>query len=389
MQRILIINPFGIGDVLFTTPLIHALKENFPQSFIAYVCNYRVEPILKENSYIDEIIPFSRGDIKKVFRKSKIEAIKQIFSLIKKVKKNKFDLFIDFSLDYRYCLGAKLLGIPKRIGFNYKNRGRFLTDKIDIEGYTDKHIVEYYLDLLKFLGINPVREPKSSFKFTEPSLSSPVLQREFSNEVKPTANRLELFLSKQDEEWADRHLRGVGIGKDDFVVGIAPFGGETFGKQAEIKHWPVENYAQLADLLISKLNAKVVILCGDKEKTKLAHLFSLMHNKAIDTTQNSIRELASIINNCKLIISNDTGPLRFANALDIPSISLFGPVSEKVYGPYPPSEKYIVIKKDLPCRPCYKKFKIAKCSHNQRCLKAITVQEIMQEVEKLLISEPH
>jgi len=359
MQRILIVNPFGIGDVLFTTPLIHTLKENFPQSFITYLCNYRTEPILEGNPYIDEVISFSRGDIKKLFRKSKTEALKRILSLIKQIRKLKFDLLIDFSLDYRYNIVAKFLGIPKRIGFNYKNRGRFLTDKIDIEGYSDKHIVEYYLDLLKFLG------------------------------VKPSVNRLELFLSEKDEEWAYFHTgcgsKGGSKGQNDFVVGVVPGGGESWGKTAFYKHWPKEKFAYVSDELIKKYNAKVIILGSVEEKEICKDVVNLMHEKAINTCgETTISQFAALLKRCKLVITNDGGPLHIAVSQDVKTISIFGPVNEKVYGPYPPSEKHIVIKKDLPCRPCYKKFRVPKCNYNHRCLTEISVQEVLAQAEKLI-----
>ena len=71
------------------------------------------------------------------------------------IKKRKFDLAIDLSLGYQYSLFLWLIGIKKRAGYNYRRRGRFLTHKIDISGYEDKPISDYYLDLLKFLDIKP------------------------------------------------------------------------------------------------------------------------------------------------------------------------------------------------------------------------------------------
>ena len=153
MNRVLIINPFGIGDVLFTTPVVKAIKEAHPDSFIGYWCNRRVEDILKNNKNINKIFALSRGDIKKTYSKSKLEGIFKTIGLLNMLKKEKFEVAFDFSLDHRYGLIAKMAGIKQRIGFNYKNRGRFLTDKIELEGYSKKHVVEYYLELLRFTDI--------------------------------------------------------------------------------------------------------------------------------------------------------------------------------------------------------------------------------------------
>ena len=129
-QKILLINPFGIGDVLFTTPLIKVIKENNPKNFLGYWCNERVKPILNNNHYIDKIFALSRGDLKKIFKKSKFKGIKATLNLFFAIKKEDFDIAVDFSLDHRYGLFSKLAGIKKRVGFDYKNRGRFLTEKI-------------------------------------------------------------------------------------------------------------------------------------------------------------------------------------------------------------------------------------------------------------------
>ncbi|MFH1578394.1 MAG: glycosyltransferase family 9 protein [Candidatus Omnitrophota bacterium] len=353
-KRILIINPFGIGDVLFSTPLIRNLRFYFPDAFIAVAVQKRILPVLENNPYINKIIPFSRGDFKKLSRKSKIRALRMLFGVINQVRRQRFNLYFDLSLEHRYSLLLKLFGVKPRIGYNYKKRGRFLTDRIDILGYKDKHVAEYHLELLKFLTLKP--------RFTN----------------------IDLFLSQEQKDWAGNFLKQEGVNRGDLLVGIAPFGGETFGKQAEIKHWPIEKYAQICDLLIDRLKAKVIILAGPKEEILLGRLFSFMRNKAISAAQTSIIQLASIVDRCKLIISNDTGPLRFANALGIPTISLFGPVDEKVYGPYPSSVRNVVLKKDFDCRPCYQYFRTPDCQYQLRCLAQISTEEVFQAAERLL-----
>lgn len=73
-----------------------------------------------------------------------------------------------------------------------------------------------------------------------------------------------------------------------------------------------------------------------------------------------------------------------AVALGVSTVSIFGPVDERVYGPYPPSEKHLVVKKDLPCRPCYENFRFKGCFNNKRCLEDIDVDEVYGKVRSLL-----
>ena len=355
MQKFLIINPFGIGDVLFTTPIIRAIKENYPESFIGYWCNGRVKDIFENNPYLDKVFALSRGDLKKVWRQSRLKGIKAFLKLFYDIKREHFNLALDFSLDHRYSLLLRLLGVKRIIGLDYKKRGRFLTDKIKIDGYNDKHVIEYYLDLLKSLNI----------------------------EIKDKPN-IELFISNEEEKWVDDFLKEHRITDEDLLIGIAPAGGESWGKDAWLKHWPVVKFAHLADRIIDNYGANVIIL-GDKQERDIANkMINIMRNKPIDLTgKTNLEEFIAIIKDLSLLITNDGGPLHIAVALGVKTVSIFGPVDEKVYGPYPPGLNHIVIKKDLACRPCYRNFRFRDCANQRRCLEDITVDEVYSAVKKL------
>ena len=125
MEKFLIINPFGIGDVLFTIPVIRALKEKYPGSFIGYWCNERVSRLLKNDPDINKVFDLSRGDVKRLYKGLKRSAV--LFGLVGRIRKERFNAAFDFSLDSRYGLWSKLAGIRKRIGFNYKGFKRALS----------------------------------------------------------------------------------------------------------------------------------------------------------------------------------------------------------------------------------------------------------------------
>lgn len=356
LKKILIINPFGIGDVLFTTPLIREIKQAYPGCSIGYWCNERVQSILENNPCIDKIFGLSRGDIKKIFLKSRLKGIGKSWDLLRKIRKERFDIALDFSLDHRYGLIAKLSGIKKRIGFNYKNRGRFLTDKIDIDGYNTKHIVEYYLDLLKIINIIP------------------------------KSRNLELDVPQSYKIKAKNMLTNIGIKDNDIIVGIAPGAGVSWGKDAALKHWPAVKFAELADKIITNFGAKILIL-GDASERHIADIIvNTMNNKAIDLVgKTSLEELIAIISNLRALITNDGGPLHIAVALSKKTVSFFGPVDPKVYGPYPPDEnRHIVLRKTLDCSPCYRKFRLNPCKRNRECLKMIDVKLALEAVTRLL-----
>ena len=342
---------------MFTTPVIRAIKEAYPQAFIGYWCNERVEPVLKNNPNIDKIFALSRGDWKKIWKRNKIEAIRRGWDLRKEILNEKFEISIDFSLDHRYGLMARSFGIKRRIGINYKNRGKFLTEKIDIDWYKDKHVVEYYLDTLSFLNIPRPQNP-----------------------------RLEVFLSSEERQWADRFLKENRLEEKDSIIGVSPGGGESWGENAVYKHWPVENYRELIKVIIRESNSKVIIF-GSQSEIEICKTVSsdLLEDKVINTAgELTIFQFIALLEKCKLLICNDGGPIHVATGLKVNTVSIFGPVDEKVYGPYPPEENHIVIKKDLPCRPCYRNFRFPGCNNNHRCLRDITVKEVYSAVKELI-----
>ena len=205
MKRILIINPFGIGDTLFTMPVIGAIKKRYPDSFIGYWSNERVGELLISTPKIDRVFTLSRGDIKRIYKNSPIKRLTALFKLIDEIRKERFDVAFDFSLDSRYGLWSKLAGIKKRIGLDYKNRGRFLTDKVKLKEYSGKHVVEHNLDLLNFMDPNcraPLRVPYC------------------------------LEVSEENRIKAKKILAEHGIMPSDLIIGIAPGGGASWGKDA-------------------------------------------------------------------------------------------------------------------------------------------------------------
>lgn len=359
MNKVLIINPFGIGDVLFTTPVIRAIKEHQPGAFLAYWCNLRVRDLLKCDKRIDKIFALSRGDIKKLCSHSKLEGLRKSLDLFFGLKRERFDIALDYSLDHRYGLVCKLAGIRKRAGFNYKGRGRFLTDKLELTGYSDKHVVEYYLDLLRFIG------------------------------VAPAGAELELKVPQEDKIRAQGILSACGVKKGDLLIAIAPGGGESWGRDAALKRWPQEKFAQLADRIIENFAAKVLLLADENERVVTQAINCKMNKKAIDLTGKvSLTDLAALIDSLDLLIANDGGPLHIAAALGKKTVSFFGPTDPVLYGPYPPDKgRHIVLRNALECSPCYRNFRLSGCSRDKECLRSISVEEAQEAVSNLLLTK--
>ena len=206
--------------------------------------------LLVSNPKIDRVFTLSRGDIKRIYKNSPLKRLTALFKLINEIRKERFDIAFDFSLDSRYGLWSKLAGIKKRIGLDYKGRGRFLTDKVKLAGYSGKHVVEYYLDLLSFI------DPNCRGHF--PAFGGTPFQQgnvPYSLEV-----------SKESRIEVRSILKEYGVTATDLLIGVSPGGGASWGRDAIYKQWPAEKFAQLIDRLIKDLNAKVVLLGSAEEK---------------------------------------------------------------------------------------------------------------------------
>ena len=118
-MRILIINPFGIGDVLFSTPLISNLKAADPEGYIGYICNIRAKDAIYNNPGLNEIFVFEKDEYRNLWKQSKVKCIKKFIAFLFKIKSRRFDVAIDLSLGHQYSLFLWLIGVRKRIGYNY------------------------------------------------------------------------------------------------------------------------------------------------------------------------------------------------------------------------------------------------------------------------------
>jgi len=204
--------------------------------------------------------------------------------------------------------------------------------------------------------------------------------------IKPRDARLELAITEEDKRQARDFLTKRGIDSQDLIIAIIPGAGASWGKAASFKHWPPENFAQLADKIVENYRAKIIIMGDFSEKEFIKRVTENMHYKAIDLSGiTTLGELAALLNEMNLLITNDGGPLHMAIALGKKTVSFFGPVDPAVYGPYPPDEnRHIVLRKVLDCSPCYSKFSLRPCWKNKKCLTMIDVAEALEAVNRLL-----
>ncbi|MFH1856220.1 MAG: glycosyltransferase family 9 protein [Candidatus Omnitrophota bacterium] len=351
-SKILVVNPYGIGDVLFMTPLIRQIKKSFPDAYLACLLGSRTKEILEMNPYVDEIFTFDKG----LFDRSSFKnRIKILFPLLRKLRSKRFEVMIDISNAPEYSFLAKFfLGIKIRAGLDYKKRGRFLNRKIKLTGYEGKHVIEYYLDLIKLMGLEA------------------------------DDKKIDLYLTEEDEKFAAGFLKENGVAEGEKLFGIVPGGGKSWGDNAVYKQWPVEKFALVGDEVYRCYGLRTIIFGGPDELELTNRTRKLIKHECINScAKTGIRQSAALMGMCELVLANDSGPLHIAVSRGVKTVSIFGPVDEKVYGPYPPSDKHKVLTAAVDCRPCYRRFKFNKCA-SQKCLFNISPEEVFKAIVEIL-----
>lgn len=356
-RSFLVINPFGIGDVLFSTPLVRQLHEAHPGARIYYLCNRRTSTFLKNHPLITKLFIYERDEFRAAEKRSFWEGAKMLISFLNDIRKEHIEVAIDLSLNSKFGLYAILAGIPVRAGFDHKKRGRFLTKKLPLAGFDSKNVIEYYSDVLRLVGIQPRISP------------------------------MEIYSDEASRAWASRIVKP---GKP--VIGIAPCGGQAFGASAGLKRWPEAHFTALIDRLVDRFHPQILLFASANEKAEMERILSHLTPEARELTRGFsdqlFEEIVALTGHCDLFISNDTGLLRVAVAYGKKTISFFGPADERVYGPFPSDpSRHCVLTNPIACRPCYKRFRLAECRDNVTCLAGISVDEAIRACEELLLQD--
>jgi len=332
-RRFLIVSTTGIGDTLWATPAIRALKETFPECYIGVLTNPAGFELLQENPDIDGLFIFRRG-------------LRGIFSLpllLRALRKGRFEIVFIFHASDRIIWPISFLtGAAEIIGIEGQNKELdfVLTQRLALQN--NIHGIEARLNLINLIGAE-------------------------------TSNKsISIYLTGKDREGAQRFFKNNGITQDTLLVGLHP------GAQKPFKCWPQENFTTLGNILTERFKCRIIIT-GDSGEEALAQKVATKIKGAISVAGRlSLRGTAAITEKMALFVTNDTGPMHVAFALRTPTIALFCPTDSMLCGPYH-AEKVVVIEKPKTCNPC-----IGKNCDNPKCMEQITVSDVLSSVDLLL-----
>jgi heptosyltransferase-2 len=339
IQRIVIRSANWVGDAIMTTPAVATIRDHFPKAQITLLAKPWVVPVFEHNPHVDKVLVYDangrhRGPL-------------GIWRLSKELQKRRFDLAILFQNAFEAALIARLAQIPRRLGFTTDGRSLLLTDRIrSWRGLKKGHLVDYYLGLLAGAGM--VAHDR----------------------------KLSLIITPREQSSAQNRLTAFGVPPKVPIVGINP--GAAYGTA---KRWPADRYVQLGRQLIETQRACVLIFGGPGE----ARLGETIAGRIGDGCLNlcnrtSLREAMALIQCCRVFVTNDSGLMHVAAALNVPQVVIIGPTDPVATGPVNASSHIVQVPDSCELAPCLK----PDCPLDHRCMRAIGVESVLDAAVEMM-----
>lgn len=337
-MKILIKMPNWVGDCLIASPSIRYLRKHNPEAEIHLLVRKPLVPLFEYNPHVNQVTGYS-------FRKG-LKGFFDLYAFAKRLQKEQFQKAYIYPRSWKSALLIFLALIPERIGYANQSRGLLLTRQIPRSSKILKHHqADYYLNLVSGEQFVP---------------SGP--------------RKADLVLDPYMEQWAQEWMRKNFGGKK--VVGIAP--GATFGSA---KMWLPQRFEETARRLNEDPDTAVLFLGGPKEAPWINSIAEKIPGVVSMAGRTRLAELAALMKACSAVLSNDSGPMHVAAAVGAPLVVLFGPTSYENTAPMGP---HTLIHKRVVCSPCL----LRHCPIDHKCMKQISVGEVVAAVEKKLKETP-
>ncbi len=364
--RILLVRPDHLGDLLMTTPIFHALKQQAPNAHISMMVGPWSSEVIARHPDIDRILTCQFPGFQRAAQKALTPYI-LLFNTAKQLQHGHFDVAINLRPDFWW--GAALLylaRIPRRVGYALEPGKPFLTHALPFQSPEHATISNLHLAsaALQSIGYPPLDEP-------------------YTPEYYP----LHFFPTTAEQQWASARLFDEGIDTDTSLVVIHP------GSGAAVKLWRTEGWATCADALTKSLTmatpVRIILTGSENERPMLEEIARNMQSPAVLVTDATIGQLAALQAKALLVLSVDSGPLHLAVSQGTPTLQLFGPTDPRIFGPWGKNERHIVLASTHRCPscpniPCGRLDFPPQEVPDHPCVRLITEQQVLAEVEKLL-----
>jgi len=337
INSILIRSANWVGDAVMTTPVIRAVRKNFPDARISLLAKPWVAPVFFHNPNIDEILHYDDA--------GRHRRGIGTFRLGKDLRAYGFDLAILMQNAFEAAFLSFLARIPNRLGYKTDGRRFLLTHGIRLYPALKKgHMIDYYIGILEGASLQA------------------------------DGRELTLIVTDDERRAADAVLKRHQITDEDLLVGINP-GAEG----GTAKRWLPDRYAALANRLSGLSGVRTVILGTAGDRALGQEIADMAGGQAVNLCgETTLRQAITLIERLRLLVTNDSGLMHVAAALNTPQIAVIGPTHYQATGPSNPDSR--IIRVPTSCAPCRNK----DCPTDHRCMTRITADTVFDAAKSLM-----
>ncbi len=320
-DRILVIRPDHIGDVLLITPALRLLRQAFPESEITVLVGPWSEAVLANNPHVDRIRTCGFPGFDRSQPQQGVRAYTQLWQEAAHLGEEEYQVALNLRPDFWWGAAlAAFAGIPYVWGFSVPECAPFLTHAQSME--PDEHQAVTNLRLVQAAA----------------AVGSP---------VEDVGKDLQFDFTRDDEQNADAILRKADISHSATLVAIHP------GSGAAIKNWSAAGWHAVGNALARDNCVRFVVTAGPGEQ-ELAQAVAggLPQERTVLAGQTSLGVLAALYARSALVLGPDSGPLHLAVAVGTPSVTLYGASDPVRFGPWGPNARHRTVVSTIPCRHC-------------------------------------
>lgn len=321
VDRILVIRPDHIGDVLLVTPALRLLRRAFPESEITALVGPWSEAVLAHNPDVDRMLTCRFPGFDRSHPRPGVGAYRQLWQDAQRLRIEDYQLALNLRADFWWGAAlAAFAGIPYVWGFNAPECAPFLTHAQPVR--EDEHQAASNLRLARAAAA-------------------------IGAEVEDAGAHLQFDYTAEDKQAADAALQAAGIPADATLVAIHP------GSGAPIKNWAAAGWHAVANVLAQDPDVHFLVTAGPAERTFAEDVAAgLTQDRVLLVEEVSLGELAALYARCALVMGPDSGPLHLAVAVGTPSVTLYGASDPVRFGPWGPAAWHRTVVSPIPCRHC-------------------------------------
>ena len=347
-QRILLIQLSAIGDTILAVPTIRAIRNRFPNAHIAMIASSINLQYLEGCPYLDQHIPCRLEEL--------LKSPQRLIAFIGELRHQKFDCVIDFEHWARFsALIAYGSGASRRIGFRAAGQHRHYLFPDVVDHMAGQHEVVNFLKIARLLEC-PIRKTD-----------------------------LEVWLTREDWDWAKEFFNELGINPNRPVIAIHP----EAGRRGEPRRrFPQDRFVSVVDALVERYNAQIILTGAPSELEVSEEIAAQTRTPCIVAAgKTDINQLAALFAKADFLICGNCGPMHLAAAAGTPVVALHGPTNPSQWAPW--GNEHTILHVDVPCSPCLNLGFEYGCSAlsdgTSPCMHTIQVHEVLKACERYLI----